>query len=190
MLNAVIHLQGSSVVLIRPTSDEEAGEEVPEGPGPIVPELKELYWGAGAFIVMALLMRFILVPKVRKGMEARYRGVQAAHDAAESQRNAARTEVADYERALAGVKAEAAARVEVARQTIEQERTTAMAAANARIAEARAAAVAQADAARAAVQDQIKAAVSDVAGRAGELATGRAPDASVVSRVVEEVMAR
>ena len=46
------------------------------------------------------------------------------------------------------------------------------------------------DAAKLAVRDQIQAAVADVAGRAGELATGRRPDASVVTRVVNEVMAK
>jgi hypothetical protein len=58
------------------------------------------------------------------------------------------------------------------------------------LAERRAAAQAESDAARLAVRDQIQAAVADVAGRAGELATGRRPDASMVSRVVDEVMAR
>lgn len=190
MLDAVIHLQGSSVVVVHPSSEEEAGEEVAEGPGPIVPELKELYWGAGAFIVMALLMRFVLVPKVRKGMQARYDGIRADHDAADAQRAAAKAEVVDYDSAIAGVKAEAAARVDAARQTIERERAAALAEVNARIAEARAAAAADNDAARAEVQGQIKAAVSDVAGRAGQLATGRMPDASVVARAVEEVMAQ
>ena len=46
------------------------------------------------------------------------------------------------------------------------------------------------EAAKAAVRDQIAAAVGDVAGRAGELATGRRPSDDVVTRVVQEVMAR
>ncbi|OPZ01086.1 MAG: Chromosome partition protein Smc [Alphaproteobacteria bacterium ADurb.BinA305] len=50
--------------------------------------------------------------------------------------------------------------------------------------------VEEADAAKAAVRGQIESAVADVAGRAGELATGKRPDAAVVSRVVSEVMAR
>lgn len=189
MLNAVIHLQGSSIVLL-PAAEAEAGEEVPEGPGPIVPELKELYWGAGAFIVFALLMRLFLVPKVRKGMEARYHGIRAAHDAADGERAAARAEVAEYESQLAAIKTEAAARVDSARQTLEAERQAKLSEVNGRIAEARTAAAERAATLRASVQDQIKSAVSDVAGRAGELATGRRPAADVVTRVVDEVMAR
>ena len=189
MLNAVIHLQGSSVVLL-PTAEAEAGEEIPEGPGPIVPELKELYWGAGAFIVFAILMRLFLVPKVRKGMEARYNGIRSAHDAADSERAAARAEVAEYESQLAAIKAEAATRVDAARQTLEAERQAKLTEVNARISAARAAAAEQSAAVRASVQGEIKSAVSDVAGRAGELATGRRPSADVVARVVDEVMAR
>lgn len=189
MLNAVIHLQGSSIVLL-PAAEAEAGEEVAEGPGPIEPELKELYWGAGAFIVFALLMRLFLVPKVRKGMEARYHGIRAAHDNADHERAAARAEVAEYESQLAAIKAEAATRVDAARQVLEAERQAKLDEVNARIAASRAAAAEQTAALRASVQGEIKSAVSDVAGRAGELATGRRPSADVVARVVDEVMAR
>ena len=67
---AVVHLHGSTAHLVSETGEEETGahETVSKDPGPIIPELKELYWGAGAFIVFALLMRFVLFPKVKKGM--------------------------------------------------------------------------------------------------------------------------
>ena len=77
-----------------------------------------------------------------------------------------------------------------ARQALEAERQEQVKALNAQLAERRAAAQAETEAAKAAVRDQIHAAVADVAGRAGELATGRRPDATVVARVVNEVMAR
>lgn len=185
MLTAVNHLQGLAVRLAT-----EAGGEVKEGPGPIVPEMKELIWGAGSFIVFALLMRFYLFPRLKKGMDARYAGIRADHEQADAERASARKEVADYEAQLATVKAEAAAKVDAARQTLEAERQQQIAALNGRLAEKRAAAAAEAEAAKAAVRDQIHAAVADVAGRAGELATGRTPDATVVARVVSEVMAR
>lgn len=185
MLTAVNHLQGLATRLAT-----EAGVEAGEGPGPIVPELKELYWGAGSFIVFALLMRFYLFPRLKKGMDARYAGIRADHEQADAARAAARAEVADYEAQLAAVKAEAAAKVDVARQALEAERQEQVKALNAQLAERRAAAQAETEAAKAAVRDQIHAAVADVAGRAGELATGRRPDATVVARVVNEVMAR
>ncbi len=185
MLTVVNHLQGLAVRLAA-----ESGVEVGEGPGPIVPELKELYWGAGSFIVFALLMRFYLFPRLKSGMDARYAGIRADHEQADAERASARAEVADYEAQLAAVKAEAAAKVDAARQTLEAERQEKVKVLNAQLAERRAAAQAETDAAKAAVRDQIHAAVADVAGRAGELATGRRPDAAVVSKVVNEVMAR
>ena len=184
MLTAVNHLQGLATRLAA------EGVEAGEGPGPIVPELKELYWGAGSFIVFALLMRFYLFPRLKKGMDARYAGIRADHEQADAARAAARAEVADYEAQLAAVKAEAAAKVDAARQALEAERQEQVKALNAQLAERRAAAQAETEAAKAAVRDQIHAAVADVAGRAGELATGRRPDATVVARVVNEVMAR
>jgi F-type H+-transporting ATPase subunit b len=189
---AVVHLQGSSVVVV-PRAEEETASEVEvdlKNPGPIVPEIDELIWGAGSFIVFALLMRFFLFPRLKRGMDARYQGIRDDHEQADAERAAARAEVAEYEAQLAGIKGEAARVIDGARQTVEAERTAAIGELNVRIAERRAVAAAEAEAARAAARGQIEAAVTDVAGRAGELATGRRPEPDVVSRVVQEVMAR
>lgn len=193
MHSAVVHLQGSHAsVSFAPQGAAEEGthsETVSKDPGPIVPEMKELAWGAGSFVVFALLMRFVLFPKVKKGMDARYNSIQAGHDTADAERSSARAEVADYEAQLAGIKAEAAKVVDAARVQLETERQAKLAEVNAGIAERKAAAAAQAEGVRTAARDQIHAAVSDVAGRAGELATGRRPADSVVNQVVSEVMA-
>lgn len=168
-----------------------ADVEPPESDlNPIAPEMKEIIWGFGPYVVFALLMIFVLFPKLKKGMDARYESIRSDHEQADAMRAAARAEVAEYEAQLASVKAEAAAVVDAARQQLEALRQERLAELNARLAEERAAANAQNEAARAAVRDQIQSAVADVAGRAGELATGRAPSADVVSRVVNEVMAR
>jgi F-type H+-transporting ATPase subunit b len=90
---------------------------------------------------------------------------------------------------LAAVKAEVRQRVDVARQTLEAERTAALAEANARIAERRAEAMAAAEAARVADAEHIKAAVADVSSRVTELATGRRPDPAAVSGIVSTLMA-
>ncbi|MCU1392072.1 MAG: atpG [Ilumatobacteraceae bacterium] len=158
------------------------------GPNPIVPELKEVIWGAGAFIVFALIMRYLAFPKLKAGMDARYNGIQSDHQQADATRLAARTDVAEYQSQLASAKADAAARLDAARQQLEAKRTERIAAANAEIAELRATAASDNDAARAAVQGQIQGAVTDVSSSAITLAIGKAPDAAVVGRVVDEVM--
>ena len=145
-------------------------------------------WGAGAFIVLALLMRFWLFPAVKKGMDARYNLIRDGHEQADTARGAARAEVAEYESALATVKAEANERVEAARQTLEAERTARLAEVNAAIAAKRDAAAVEAQAARDAVRGDIAAAVADVAARTIELSTGRAPDGAAVQSAVDGVM--
>lgn len=173
-----------------PVKDEQGHETgvCDTGPSPIAPEMKEVAWGAGAFIVMALLMRFFLYPRLKKGMDARYALIRGGHEQADAARASARAEVAEYESALATVKAEANDRVEVARQTLESERAARLAEVNAAIAAQREAAAAEAQAARQAVRGDIAAAVADVTSRTIQLSTGRVPDAAAVSGAVDDAM--
>ncbi len=172
--------------------DGEIGHTTKElaapGPNPIVPEVKEVIWGAGAFIVFALIMRYLAFPKLKKGMDARYSGIRSDHEQADATRLAAQSDVAEYQAQVASAKADAAAHLDQARQELEAKRTARIATANAAIAEMRAAATAENDSARAAVQSQIQGAVAEVSSSAITLAIGKAPDAAVVSRVVDEVM--
>ncbi len=158
------------------------------GPSPLAVEVKELAWGAGAFIVLALLMRFWLFPAVKKGMDARYHLIRDGHEQADTARAAARAEVSEYESALATVKAEANERVDAARQTLDAERAARLEEVNAAIAAKREAAAAEAAAAREAVAADIASAAADVTSRTVELATGKAPDAGAVRSAVDAAM--
>jgi F-type H+-transporting ATPase subunit b len=163
-----------------------AAEEV--GPNPIAPEGKEFFWGAGTFLVFLFVMRVFLVPKVRKGMEARYGSIREGHETAEALRAAAQNDVAAYESALAEVRAEAASRVDKARQTLDAERQAQMAQANERIAARRAEADKALEAARVAARAEVAAAVGNVTSRATQLVLGKSPDASLVKRAVDATM--
>jgi F-type H+-transporting ATPase subunit b len=158
------------------------------GPNPIAPENKELLWGAGSFLVFLFVMRVFLVPKVRNGMEARYGEIRAGHETAQATRAAAQGDVAAYEAALAQVRAEASARIDKARQTLDAERQALVAAATARITAQRAEADKALESARAAARGDVVAAVSSVTSRAAQLVLGRAPDAAVVKRAVDSTM--
>ncbi|MFM7755431.1 MAG: hypothetical protein ACKOBT_11575 [Actinomycetota bacterium] len=204
MLTAVVIRSGEAFQVRLVTAEKEGGKFDPEecayppeesnptecgpGPSPIIPEVKELIWGASAFIVFALAMRLFLFPRLKKGMDARYESIRSGHEQADAARAAARSEVAQYESAVAAAKAEAAKVLEAARETLEQERQSQISSANARIATQREAAVAQADAARAAARSQIESAVADVVSSAVEAAAGKKPDAAQVSRAVAEAM--
>jgi F-type H+-transporting ATPase subunit b len=169
------------------TSEATAAVEA-TGPNPIAPESKELYWGAGSFLVFLIIMRLFLFPRLKRGMDARYDGIRSDFEQADKTRLAAQADVSAYEAALAEVRTEASARVDKARQTLDAERSAQIAEANARIAAKRAAADAELEAARLAVRDQIASAVAQVTERTTQLAVGKSPDASVVQRAVQEVM--
>jgi F-type H+-transporting ATPase subunit b len=169
--------------------EEEAHEEVPETDlNPIFPEVKEIAWGFGSFIVFAVLLRYVFFPKLRKSMDARYFAIRSGHEQAEQTTDDAREAVAQYEAQLTTIRGEAQQRIEAARATLESERSEQLAAVNTRIAEKRAAAATQAEQARQAAQADVESAVRAVASRAGELATGRTPDPQTVNDAVTAVM--
>jgi F-type H+-transporting ATPase subunit b len=155
---------------------------------PIAPEAKEMIWGFGAFVVLAICMRYWLFPKVREGMQARYDMIEGDKESAETLTAAARADVAEYEARLTSVRAEAQEKVDAARATLEGERTDKVTAANARIAEKRTAAAAEVDAARQAAMGDVESAVSDVVARATEIATGKSANPSTVSLAVQSAM--
>jgi F-type H+-transporting ATPase subunit b len=158
------------------------------GPNPIAPENKELLWGAGTFLVFLFIMRVFLVPKVKKGMEARYGEIRGGHESAQATRAAAQNDVAAHEHALADVRAEAAKRIDAARQTLDAERQAKMAEANARIAAKRAEADRALEVARAAARGEVAAAVGNVTTRATQLVLGKSLDAGIVKRAVDGTM--
>ena len=166
----------------------QAGEEaLDEGPSPIAPEVKELLWGGGAFLVFLVLMRLWLVPKVKQGMDARYGKMRSELESADDIRAQAEGEVAEYQSQLAEVRAEAAGRIDAARRQLEAERAERLTEANDRISARRAEALAEVEAARTAARESVDEAVASVAGRAVELAVGKRPDPEVVRRAVADV---
>ena len=193
MLTVFVNIDSLSQVRVSfdAVSTETGSEEgVPVGPGPnpISPEMKELVWGAGSFIVFLILMRLFLVPKVRKGMASRYESIQADHEYASATRAGAQADVARYESAIAEIRTEAARRLDAARQTLDKERSEKVAQVNAQIASRRTAAEAEVAATRAAAQGQIVSAVDAVTSRATQIAVGVSPDAAIVSRAVQQAM--
>jgi F-type H+-transporting ATPase subunit b len=208
VLTAVVTVSGDSLVSVRlvdpatrPPADEEgvedvvaeadaaieedlATEEEDTEPSPIEYEYKELAWGAGAFIVLALVMRYFIFPRLREGMNARYEHIQQGFTDADALRESAKGEVAAYEQALGVVKAEAAARVDAARQALDAERAERLATVNAGIAERKAAAAADAEAARQAAAGNVREAAGSVAARVVELGTGTRPDTDAVQQAL------
>jgi F-type H+-transporting ATPase subunit b len=169
---------------VRLLSAQEEGEEVAEeeepdeGPSPIAPELKELAWGLGAFVVFLILVRLVFYPRIKRGMDARRELIRSELEEAERTEAEAEGEVAQYQARLAEVRAEVAKRIDAARQELDQERQAQLAEVNARIAEQRAAAAADVEVAKAGAQPEIVAAAAEVAAAAAERVLGRPVDAA------------
>lgn len=170
------------------TSSGETVAETKTAPNPVNPAKNEMLWAAGSFLVLFVLMRYFLFPRLKKSTEARYASIRANSEGADQVKADAKSDVAEYEKALAAARAEAAGRIDVARQTVDNERNAQLAQVNARIAAARAEADQQNAAARAAAQGDVASAVATVASRVAELALGKAPDAAVVNAAVASAM--
>ncbi|WP_420451060.1 hypothetical protein [Ilumatobacter sp.] len=162
-------------------------EDCPEL-NPIAPEPKEMIWGFGAFVVLAVCLRYWLFPKVREGMTARYEHIRSDRESADTLTAAARADVAEYEARLTSVRAEAQQKVDAARETLESERGERLAEVNERTAAKRAAAQDEVEQARQAAMGDVESAVTEVVRRATELATGRRPDDSAVRSAVQRSM--
>ena len=194
MLTAVATVTGADVVVLvhdvaaRDAIAAEEHEPAETPLNPIAPELKEIAWGFGSFVVLAVLMRYLLYPRLRRGMDARRRVIDSGHDQAQQVTSAATSDVAQYEQQLAAIRAEAQERLDAARTVLERERAERLTEVNARIGEKRAAAAAEVEAARAAAQGDVETAVRSVARQFGQLVTGRAPDDGLVERAVTDVM--
>jgi F-type H+-transporting ATPase subunit b len=133
-------------------------------------------------------MRWVLYPRLRRGVDARDELISSGHEDAEQITAAAQGDADAYEAQLASVRAEVAQRIDAARATLEQERTQRLTEVNARIAERRAAAAADVEAAKAAARGAVESAVGDVAAAAGRLATGAEPNPDSVAGAVSAVL--
>jgi F-type H+-transporting ATPase subunit b len=195
VLTAVVTSSASSLQLtfhegvLQAAEEEEHAEEGPESDlNPIFPEVKEVVWGFGSFVVLALAMRLFLFRKVRDGMTSRYDRIEGDFQAAQDITAAARADVADYDAQVAAARTEAQRQVEAARATLEAERAARLSEVNARIADKRSAAAADVEAAKLAARSHVESAVADVASFAGQLATGKTPSAAAVQAAVTEAM--
>ena len=114
-----------------------AAEEV-KAKNPILPETKEIFWGGLAFIIVFTLLAWKAWPAIKKALKDREDKIRGDLEHAESVRNQAETELADYQRQLADARNEAGRIIEEARQSAEQVRKDLIARAEVDAAEIRA----------------------------------------------------
>ena len=92
-------------------------EECVEAPNPILPEVNEIIWGGGAFLVLLVLMWWKLLPPIKQGLTDRQERIRTDLEAAETAKTDAEQVLSQYQAQVANAKAEANKIIEDARKT-------------------------------------------------------------------------
>jgi F-type H+-transporting ATPase subunit b len=186
---AVIYTGPSGNVLLpRQETTTTTAASTKTAPNPILPTGKEMAWGLSSFLILFVIMRYWLYPKLKNGMDTRYNKTQSDVADAERLREEAAMEIARYQAAIAEANSQAASVLEAARRDVDADRNTKVTAANARIAERKAAAAAEIEAARQAALARTEPIVVEIAGGAATRVLGTAIGRDKIEPVAADVM--
>lgn len=167
-----------------------AAEEV-KAKNPIVPEGKEILWAAIAFVIVFGLLAKFAFPAIKKGLQDREDKIRGDLEHAESVREQADTELANYQRQLADSRNEGGRIIEEARQSAEHVRKDLIARAEADAAEIRARAQddikAASDRAMADVQSKVSDLSIELAERIVQHSLDKATQIQLIENYINEV---
>ena len=99
----------------------EHAEDV-KAKNPISPELKEVVWGAIAFVLVFAVLAWKAWPAIKKALADREARIRADLESAESAKTEAETSLAQYQQQLAEARTEAGKIIEEARLSADQVR--------------------------------------------------------------------
>jgi len=162
----------------------EAGED--EGSfNPILPSVPEIIWSAITFFALWALMKFVLLPPILEGRDARRAKVSAGADSVSD----ADAELAQlrqaHEARLTDARTEAASILDAARAEVDAERAAAVGEVEGNIAKLRANAQAEIDTARASALAGARGTVSELAVGAAGKVLGRNIDQSASQSIID-----
>ena len=166
--------------------DGGAIDDCQEAPNPLLPETNEIIWGSLGFLVVFFFIWKFGLPQMRTAMQNRTEKIRGDLQAAEEQRAAADSVLADYRAQLNDAKAEAGRIIEEARQAADQVKRDQEARLLAELAELRTRAVADIDAAKAAAMTDLRGEVAALAIGAAETVVQRNLDADTQTQLVED----
>ena len=168
---------------------EDEVEGCVEAPNLILPETKEIIWGALSFLVLLFLMWRFAFPAVRKAMEDRTEKIRSDLEAAETARAEAEELKAQHAAELADSKAEASRLFDEARQEAATMKADLQARAEADIAEMRQRAEADVGAARSRALADMQGEVSEIVVGAAERVVQRNLDPAAQQQLIDEYIA-
>jgi len=178
------------VVAALPLLAEVATEAPVEVKNPILPVANEMFWAAVGFVVLWALMKYVLLPPIMKGMEARAEKIRTDLEAAEAASTQAEASVHEYDASLASTRAEAVRLVEDARARAEGERRDKIAAAEAEAATQRAEAAQEVTAAKQQAKAELHDSIAGIAVGAAEAVVQKPLDRSEQMQVIEDYVNR
>lgn len=191
-----VKVEGEHVTVegISSTSEPAAGEHTAvaekQPDNPILPTMPELAWGAGCFLLLWALMKFVLLKPVQQTMQDRAEKVRTDIESAEGAKAQAVSAIAEYEATLASARVEASRIIDDARAQAESGRKEKIAAAEAEVAELRAAAAAEVTAAKSEALQSMRSNVATIAVQAAEAVVQKPLDAGASRAIVDEYLNR
>ena len=157
-----------------------------EAPSPIIPELNEVIWGGGAFLILFVVMVKKGFPAVKAAMDARADKIRDDLDAAEKAKTDAQSVHADYEARLADAKNEASRLIDEARGAADQVRADLVAKADADISDMKSRAASEIEASRQQAIADLRAEVAGIALGAAEKVVQSSLDDDAQRRLVDQ----
>ena len=179
-------------ILLAEGGAAEAGANAkePKKINPVLPEMFEVVWAAIFFLALLALMRYVLLPQIKRlidGREAKIRSDLAAAEMSKDELSATR---AAYDAALADARNDANGLIDVARGEADGRRSEIFTAAEAEIASLRAAAQEEINEARARALTGLRSDVVELSVGAASKVLGKPLDTTVHQATVERVLGR
>ena len=154
-----------------------AGEpaESAETTNPVLPEINEIFWSALFFFLLWALMKYVLLPPIRRMQAQRNQKLQDDRDAAAKAEQDYQGAQADYDAAVASARQDANSLMDQARQRASDRRQEIVSQATAAVTAARATATTEIAAAREQAIDNLRPQLKSLAVQAATDVLGRQP---------------
>lgn len=170
-----------------PANGETAETEDP--PNPVLPAVNEIFWSAVFFLLLWGLMKFVLLPPIRKLQAQRAQKLQDDRDAAQRAEEDLAKAQADYDAALQAAREEASLLLDEARTRASDRRAELVGAAVADVSASRAAATQEMSAARTEAVGNLRNEIRELAVDAASNVLGTRPsDTAAADRAIDELL--
>ena len=163
--------------------------EVEDPPNPVLPATNEIFWSAIFFLLLWGLMKYVLLPPIRKLQAQRAQKLQDDRDAAQQAEEDLAKAQADYDAAFQAAREEANVLLDEARTRASDRRAELVGAAVADVSASRAAATREMSAARSEAVGNLRSEIRELAVDAASNVLGTRPsDTAAADRAIDELL--